>query len=240
MRAPAKVTLTGAGERTNLSWMKSVQAAQPRVEWGLLLYPEHVGESRYPSMRWLERAAAELGESRICLHLCGQAVGGLLSDFDGEVARLARAFGRVQLNVNARRFPLSAAELMDRIDAWGGDVILQMNEANAGLLTVRAPRNVAWLFDSSGGTGKRSAEWPDAIPGAACGWAGGLGPGNIAEELPRIAAKALGHYWTDCERWLRSDDDELSPARVETFMERVALCIAGDAAGVRFGSEASA
>jgi hypothetical protein len=67
----------------------------------------------------------------------------------------------------------------------------------------------AALHDASGGTGELPAAWPRARPAAPAlvGFAGGLGPHNIKEELGKIAEAAGGHdFWVDMETGLRAGD----------------------------------
>ena len=65
-----------------------------------------------------------------------------------------------------------------------------------------------YLFDASGGRGLEPLEWPKHLQDWTCGYAGGLGPGNLRRELPRIAAAAGPFpYWIDMESKLRDDED---------------------------------
>ena len=74
-------------------------------------------------------------------------------------------------------------------------------------------RRIAPLFDSSGGRGVVEKSWPK-IPHHEygpiwCGYAGGLGPDNIKEELQKIE-EAVGEaeIWIDMETKLRNKKDQ--------------------------------
>ena len=67
--------------------------------------------------------------------------------------------------------------------------------------------NFSFLFDESKGCGKLAARWPGAAEanGVPFGYAGGLGPSNIAAQLVRIAHAAEGApVWVDMESSLRT------------------------------------
>src|SRR5207302_929741 len=73
------------------------------------------------------------------------------------------------------------------------------------------------LFDTSGGAGLTPDDleesWPMAWPGKYCGYAGGLGPDNVADELEKIFgtnAEQASTFWIDMETKVRS-------YRVENF-----------------------
>lgn len=64
--------------------------------------------------------------------------------------------------------------------------------------------NLAALFDPSCGTGV-IGDRPRALPFVHCGYAGGLGPDTVTQELPRIAAARNGSpVWIDMETKIRT------------------------------------
>lgn len=81
------------------------------------------------------------------------------------------------------------------------------------IATAAPPIEVVPLFDTSAGTGALPACWPSAdykdgngrtLPH---GYAGGLGPDNIAKQLEQIAlAAGDARVWVDMESRVRSDD----------------------------------
>jgi len=209
-------TLTGVDESTDLDAMAWLSTLFPIVEWALLLSPTRQRETgRYPRYSFiLEAVNTSPSHMRLAIHLCGNAVGYALS---GErcaeqhlLAKLAERGGRVQLNFSQARSPLDFDQ-MGRLLARFPTItfIIQDNRANAGVWRSVASlghSNFGVLFDSSGGRGIESSVWPAALP-VPCGYAGGLGPGNLSSELGRIAKAATGQpVWIDMESKLRRTD----------------------------------
>jgi hypothetical protein len=112
----------------------------------------------------------------------------------------------VQLNFSQRATPKSPDVLRDAIAAFAGRVILQHNADNAALIDALSRDGIDFdvLFDASSGKGLRPESWPAPLPRVRCGYAGGLGPANVADELPRIAAAAGDReFWIDMASSLR-------------------------------------
>ena len=63
------------------------------------------------------------------------------------------------------------------------------------------------LFDMSGGNGVLPNTWPQPIDKLFCGYAGGLGPENLKEQLKAIE-DVVGdkEIWVDMESNIRTDD----------------------------------
>ena len=67
--------------------------------------------------------------------------------------------------------------------------------------------NLSFLFDESKGRGTLAANWPGVAEAAGVpfGYAGGLGPENVAAQLARMALAAHGApVWVDMESSLRT------------------------------------
>lgn len=100
--------------------------------------------------------------------------------------------------------------------------ILQMDGVNDALLGALRDRgvNVVPLFDTSGGAGRVPQTWPFAIPTVYCGYAGGLGPETLEQEITRIEQVAEhATIWIDMERRVRSlDDQQFDLAKVEACL----------------------
>ena len=78
------------------------------------------------------------------------------------------------------------------------------------IAAVGAGVNCSTLFDLSHGAGVLPEQWPKPLPGIRCGYAGGLSPDNIKEQLTLISA-AVGDtpIWIDMETHVRSNNDRL-------------------------------
>ena len=214
-----RCTLTGVGRENTLMDLLALSATYPFAEWGVLYSTKRAGEGRYPDADWIreltEFARATHAEvpMNLALHICGSAVGDYLKGV-GEASELARDFGRVQLNFEAGRWDSrDVAEAMLRNGHQ--KVITQHNEKNADLWTeVGLIPNHQVLFDASGGNGKSPDAWPEPLSMHICGYAGGLGPDNIDEQLDEVLQAAGGRdFWIDMESSLRDENDKFSLGR---------------------------
>lgn len=220
------ITLTGVDDRTDLSAIIALSKRYPLAEWGFLYSPKRQGQGgRYPSIQALQHAFRTLpSHVMVALHVCGAGVPGLL---DGEpvvtdlVSAVAKRGGRVQLNFSQNRDNIdlvALSALLDRIPPT--KIITQQNASNEDVWRRLCghPNHVV-LFDASGGRGIERSTWPEPLHGVHCGYAGGLGPDNLATELPRIgAAAARQPHWIDMEGKLRTQEDVFDLGRAETCL----------------------
>ena len=78
-----------------------------------------------------------------------------------------------------------------------------------------------WLYDTSFGTGKAPATWPELpAPGPFCGYSGGIRPENVVAVLDAIGARQAAQYWIDMESGVR-EDGRFSLARCEAVCRAV-------------------
>ena len=217
--AITKVTITGADDSIRPTELIELSERFPFVEWGILLSKSSEGRTRFPSLDWMhllgdiKRANPNMGLSG---HLCGKWVRDLCNgqnEFGLDRPSLVAMFDRLQLNFHAYQHKIRPAfipaltELMD-----GRQVIFQFDRVNDALLgeAFKAGINGVPLFDTSGGIGRLPDEWPIAIDGMYCGYAGGLGPDNLSEQIEKIELASSGQdIWIDMETRVRSDDDSL-------------------------------
>lgn len=207
---PTFVTLTGADDSTEIDELFELSSQFDYVEWGILWHAEHHGSGRYPSLAWIDRLTTDLSRSpraRFALHICGgQALSDFLGDI-GTVTECARNFGRIQLNLKAVNVDLTALEsaVLRRPEQV---VITQHNQANRNIWSdLVSCANHAVLFDESGGNSISPEVWPAPLPGKQCGYAGGLRPSNLLQELDCIETAAEGQaFWIDMEGSLRTAD----------------------------------
>lgn len=208
-----RVTLTGADDTVNPENLNALSGRFPRVEWAILSSQKREGKSRYPTESWVARFHEACPNVRKAIHLCGEDVDAFLA-WDARVHAKVAKFDRVQLNFNQHRTPKELGALV-RVACEVlpiPNVILQHNSANANLwagLHHQIP-NLNMLFDSSGGSGQSPKNgWHEMLPHTLCGFAGGLGPDNIVQELAEISRIADGRgFWIDMESKLRSPIDD--------------------------------
>lgn len=193
------ITLTGADERTPLSALRRLVDERPALEIGLLYTATPEGRNRYPSQRWLEEAAHVLC-GRCALHVCGRRAREMLRR--GLVGEITRNVNRIQINGR-----LEADEVLSFCHLYAGHgLITQYREPREAFPSVWR-ENHAILVDQSGGRGLSPEAWKRPATSKRVGFAGGLGPDNLREQLPRIASIASGEWWIDLESGLRDSND---------------------------------
>ncbi len=223
------VTFTGADDSVDPADLAAISAEYPGVEWGIL-FSKRQGRARFPSEQWIDRLqeSAPVG-MKLSAHLCGGWVREFVIDgrFTWNDRDWRLMFDRVQLNFHAE--PHGALRgFDDALDAgaWFRPFIMQCDGVHDDVVrgqAARRPGMVLPLFDVSGGAGQLPPSWPAAWPGVRCGYAGGLGPDNIVEQLTRITA-AVGDapFWIDMERRVRSDDDQqFDLGKVRSVLEQI-------------------
>jgi len=242
--ALTRVTITGADDRTSISEMVRLSGLFPFVEWGILIGTGY--GPRFPSLDWIRRLSeARLidgNQMQFSLHLCGfplrAMAAGLIAPVEEKIGGMLPIFARMQLNWHGERQSKAAVERLGiSLDAisrnrlWSPEVICQLDGANDDIPQKLMPDFAAsGLYDVSHGAGITPAHWPAVRHDIPCGYAGGLGPHNVTDELERINEAADGHdYWIDMESLVRTDGwldlekvkDVL--CRAKTFMTRLEI-----------------
>jgi hypothetical protein len=244
------VTITGADDGVTPDELVSLSEEFPFAEWGILFSSKHHGVPRWPSTGWVHRLAAIAERSpamNLSAHLCGQWVRDLLAGrftFAETFPWLLPRFARVQLNFHAEpqqvlgaRFLLALQAHTRRADGDRRQFILQADGVNNAIFeTARfepADVDVTTLFDLSHGNGLTPVDWPrpytdERLEPVYCGYAGGIGPDNVVEQLGRIAAAAAGGpFWIDMETRVRTPDDaRLDMAKVRRVLVACAPFVA--------------
>lgn len=234
-----RVTITGADDSIDPSDLLLLSRQYPFVEWGILVSRSHSFLPRWPSPRWiqaLQLCTQTPRKMNLSLHVCGTLVRNLLMG-ENEVPREYLAgFERVQLNFHGETLPHNRRLFLDALLAFGDrQIIFQVDGAN-GLERLReiwhadpaGDFNGVPLFDLSHGAGVSPGSWPEPIaPGVYHGYAGGLGPENIVEEIGRIAQVAGdARVWVDMETKIRSSRDRIFDlTKVEAVLEACAPLI---------------
>lgn len=190
------ITVTGADERTKITALADMVRDYPRAEIGLLYTATPEDRPRYPRLGWLIEAAAAL-TGRCAIHVCGMAARREL--VEGRLADLIGHAARVQVNgaVTAEELPVLANQAKM--------LITQHYPANAALADIPVS-NHQLLVDGSAGRGISPAAWERPDVAKPVGFAGGLGPHNLAAQMEQIRAVAKGLWWVDMEGKLRTDD----------------------------------
>ncbi len=234
------VTITGADDNTDIRAMIELSKKFPFVEWGLLFSPnpDRKGTARYPSIAWIKKLQRVLnlqmainGEKlNFCAHFCG----GYMKEFlaSGSMAsalsdmcdiNITRFFNRYQYNFNAQSIVV-CKEFWSHFGRMSSPVIIQLNKNNKEvcetlIVEVGYNKNVQFLHDASGGLGISPKEWGMPVENHFTGYAGGLTPDNLEEQLLKINEVAKDNeIWIDAETGLRTDD-KLDLDKVTKFLE---------------------
>lgn len=223
MIRPALVTITGIDRHTDLRRAKQLCARFP-LEFALLGDPQREGLNlRVPEPDFAAELAQYFAPRELAVHLCGTYSA---QAKELEIANLDALFGfaavdRVQVNA-----PAYSGDNIDALKQFGREtnctIILQNTWRQIPFV-----EGILFLDDQSAGRG----QVPDhrAVPNpkyTAChapvmvGYAGGLAPDNLAEELAIInASNPSVPYWIDAASGVRDTDNRLDLDLVERFLE---------------------
>ena len=224
-----RVTITGADNSIRPEQLLPLSNEFPFVEWAILLSSTKEDNPRYPTRAWVDELAAlaEPNDLKLAGHICGAWVRELVIKKDFGVFRdrpeFLEYFHRIQLNFS----PYHAAQTFLDVLPYENEWIFQVGSKGRAekeallLLGLSKGMNLAALFDRSGGKGIVPASWPEPINDPMYqGYAGGLGPDTLAEQLPLIS-EVVGDrtIWIDMESRVRSDDDK------RFDLEKVRACL---------------
>lgn len=228
-------TLTGIDAGVPFETLQELTRRHSYAEFGVLYCTSKQGRGRYPRLSWINKLAQQARDQpgvRLALHVCGTAVEDLLLG-QGHVTEIAEAFPCIQLNFVASQQPLHfVCDLLDRNPEK--TFITQHNTRNAGLWRSLSNKpNHSVLFDASGGKGLEPDAWqapleitPEKLPFQAfdplCGYAGGLGPDNLAMHLELVARVTQQHpFWVDMETKLRNSSDDFDVTAAQACLAAV-------------------
>jgi len=237
-----RVTITGADDSTDIGQLVDWSGRFPFVEWGILISKSQEGSERFPSRRWIDEfsdAARQHGMA-VSAHLCGRWVRQLLAgELDWrEVPMVVQLAQRIQINTHADLHQWRPGPSRRNMLELGAKVVIfQEDGLNAAAqwaaaLTELTASTGALLYDTSGGAGVLPGSWPEQSLTLPCGYAGGLGPDNVVEQIGKIEAVTTRPYWIDMERRVRvPDDTRLDEVAVFTVLEQVDRLMRASAAG---------
>lgn len=218
-------SVTGADDAVDVEDLSALAVEYPFLECAILLLPARAGHPRFPSHGWIRDFSRRYRGANTAMHLCGEAFLGFVAG-ENEVLDLMEGFRRIQLNlkfgdVEGKYDPAALAARVQSFPNW--QFIIQYAPDKQGILPLlRGVPNHAVLFDASAGRGLLPEAWDVPLQGHFCGYAGGLNPGNIGENLRRIAAAAGDvETWVDMETGVRTDD-RFDLAKVRQVLETAA------------------
>ena len=206
-----QITITGVDELTPLEKL-------PRgVEIGVLYSPTS-DRSRYPKGKTLDRIINYLidNDHPYCLHVCGQGVRELIKR---EIEELVVDASRIQVNGRHHR-PEEIYMLCDRYQEK--QIITQwpQHRRPEGIMQLKQ-HNHQILVDASGGRGESPDTWESPGGDKPVGYAGGLTPENVADELLRLKDANIDPASIDTETGVRDDEDWFCVEKANAFVEAV-------------------
>jgi len=224
----SKITITGADDNCTHIGLFEISKLYPIVEWAFLLSRKQSGKNRFPSIDWLQmlvqihsvNVVQHGPQMHYAGHLCGSYVDQILMgdiSFVSEIGAVWHLLDRIQINTAGEKRPFHRAKLIAALQEFPDkEYIFQYDKANEEMQTFifaeAAALNVktSILFDKSYGTGQVPDDWPAPLSFGNCGYAGGLGPDNILQELERISQKSgFREIWIDMETKVRSADNKI-------------------------------
>lgn len=214
-----RITITGADDKITPEELVKLSAIFPNVEWGILFSPSRVSTSRYPRLSYAREVAEIAKESNVDINLSGHICGQWTRDFfqnnfsfQKQFPELFNVFKRIQLNFNSTKHPYDT-KCFDIIKSFPEkQFIFQLNKSNQNLCAEAKKElsNIAFLYDSSGGRGTLAKEWNPPVTGFYTGYAGGLTPDNLIDNLVEIEEVAEDtEIWIDIESGVRTEKDDL-------------------------------
>lgn len=224
------VTISGADDLTPPEKLAELSAEFPFVEWGLLASRRANPRPEFSSPASL-RAIEEIvdagpGPRMHCSgHVCGAWAVNICKKAKFPDAADRPLFERVQLNISHVVHKVRDLDAVARCLPRGREYIVQVGEQHhAGIALARGlvdrGTSASVLFDCSGGRGVAPTDWPALEPDLACGFAVGLRPSTLAEELARLENHVgPATIWVDMQKYVRSDEG----ARLD--LDRVRRCL---------------
>ncbi len=224
------VTITGADDTTPIEALIDLSAEYPFVEWGILVSRRQEGSYRFPGREWISQFCSTVStrpEINVSMHMCGQWVRKTLMGeniWHEMPPGIAERAQRIQINTHAEPHGSTVAMVNRLADLGLKEFIFQWDGVNDHLARAAAGYGVraAALFDTSGGAGILPSGWPRPDDKLPCGYAGGLGPDNVVQQLRMILTVCDVPFWIDMERRVRIDDDSrLDMLKVRKVLQNV-------------------
>lgn len=216
------LTFTGVDGHTSLDELAEIAGRYPKVEFGILAgtHTDRQDRNIFPSLttigRFREAAAAHSFQA--ALHLCGVYSRNIMRPLgaDDATCALCAGFNRIQINLHGdywdRRWIGVRGEQLkafaDTVTAGTAGSVIVQHRSGWAEVPVEHP-GIEYLFDVSEGGGLDSIDrWPappEDLPEATrLGFAGGLGPHNMARAMAFANRHADVRLWMDMEGRVRT------------------------------------
>jgi hypothetical protein len=246
-----KVTFTGMGGEFNVNdqfSMMQLVKDHPYLEFGMLAHPKYScyrGSPEVPTIASIHSLITLFNVNwfakennlklNMALHVCSlwsedMVRGG--TDFIHIYKRVLPYAQRIQLNIkNIDLDPAKAVNFAGTLKACGlqdKEIIFQVFDHNVPFAERLRDCGIktSVLFDESRGLGVLPDQRRAPLIGFSCGYAGGLGPQNLTEELQKIKDNTPADYetWIDMQRHVRTKTAE-GPEVGYFDVEKVKACL---------------
>ncbi|MBP1532071.1 MAG: hypothetical protein ILA52_01050 [Alphaproteobacteria bacterium] len=235
------VTCSGANEYTSIKEMLKLSWDYPQIEFGIQVCGAKggAGSSRRDWLIKLMRTVSRFDDDmlpNLALHInkdwvescgagiCPEDLTFLLMAYN---YRYNKIFKRVQLNFKIGRDKWPDMQSLEKImNSYSQEFILSYNESNADYINEMKNRGKArfvCLYDDSHGEGiipekRKSPAFDDVEQG----YAGGLSPDNVVQELEKInlVVPEKTSIWIDAEGKLKGEDGHLSIDKCREFVDK--------------------
>ena len=216
------VVCSGINEKNDINNAIEFLKKHKNVEFGVQCSPKKAGYQT-PRFEWLKELLYKLNEqkieNRIALHLNEGFVvsfcDGKLPDEIFELLKVGQTVGRLQLNFKIGREFFSSLNVPD-IKTLGKTmhaveshpIILSASQPNLPFIHKAYHRGMKFdvLYDDSFGEGVcPGIRKPPLFKDVFQGYAGGLSPENVVDELMKIGQVAKGAVFIDAEGKLKQD-----------------------------------
>lgn len=202
------ISLTGADDKTNIKDLEILSSKYPLFECAVLIFPESRISDRNPTAGWRKYLYKSSVKNK-AVHLCGTSI----NDFAQQKSIIMQDIEkvqRVQINLHARWASEKLYEQLVKVVQRNPQIefITQHNEQNKPYFHYWGNvANHSFLFDSSLGKGICPNRWNSPVKNKSCGYAGGLEPDNIVENLCKIFSVVNDElFWIDMESGIRTDN----------------------------------
>ena len=228
------ITISGANEHTNIEDLAVLLFMHPVAEAGIQVSGEKCSCGS-PRFEWILKLYRFLNKNKmrinVALHLnkdwvekfcAGEVVPELKELLQLRYYNGDKFIKRVQLNFKIGREKAPNFEVLHKMILQYCDhrFILSYNENNAELINRIYKAGVIFdnLFDSSFGKGIEPTNRESPVfKGILQGYAGGLGPDNIAEELRKL--KIIdGNIYVDAQKKLEDENEHLDLEKAKMFI----------------------
>lgn len=229
------VVCSGINENNDLNDAIEFLKKYKNAEFGVQCSPRKAGYHT-PRFDWLKELLHKLNEhkieNKVALHLNEGFVvyfcDGKVPDEVSDLLTIGKTVGRLQLNFKIGREVFASGNIpniktLEQTIKMVGlhPIILSASQPNMAFIQKAYHRGMKFdvLFDDSFGEGVApDMRKPPMFNDLLQGYAGGLSPENITEELAKIAKVAKGNIFIDAEGKLKQDC-RFSFERAEKFVQ---------------------